>query len=232
MNHKEKVLVVDDESRLVRLVKVVLEASGYAVVEAGDGKTALELAALEEPDIILLDILMPGHIDGYEACSRIREFSSVPVIMLTAKAQEQDKLRGFEVGADDYLTKPFSSKELLARVKAVLRRSHRDDAVHSPPSVDVDELHIDFVQRRVFVGDREVALTATEYKLLHELACNPGRVMLHSELLSRVWGTEYKDELEYLRAYVRYLRRKLEKDPAHPRYIISKPGVGYMFATD
>lgn len=220
---------MDDEPRLIRLVKLVLETSNYDVVEAGNGKAALELAAMEEPDIVLLDILLPGPLDGYEVCRRLREFSSVPVIMLTAKAQEQDKLRGFEVGTDDYLTKPFSSKELLARVKAILRRSQQNDGVHSPAAVKVGDLRIDFAQRRVYLDDAEVDLTPTEYKLLHELASNPGRVMLHSELLSRVWGTEYTDELEYLRAYIRYLRRKLEKDPAHPCYIVSKPGVGYMF---
>lgn len=229
MPKKECVLAVEDEPRLARLVRALLEAVGYRVVLAGDGPMALELLALEQPDLVLLDILLPRGMDGYEVCRRLREFSNVPVIMLTAKAMEADKLKGFDVGADDYLTKPFSSKELLARVKAVLRRSQYP-ADATTIAFTCGDLCINLAQRRVFVHDQEVSLTATEYALLHQLALHPNCVIPHEDLLSRVWGPEYRDDLEYLRAYVRYLRRKIEDDPAHPRYVLNSPGVGYMLA--
>lgn len=230
MAKQECVLVVDDEPRLVRLVREVLQAAGYRVVTAGDGKTALETAVLERPDVVLLDILLPHQMDGYEVCRRLREFSDVPVIMLTAKVREEDKLKGFDVGADDYLTKPFSARELLARVKAVLRRSTAPETVRSNTKFVCGDLVVNFAQRRVFVRGQEVALTATEYELLRQLALNPNCVMLHEQLLTAVWGPEYVDDVDYLRAYVRYLRRKLEADPANPQYILTTPGVGYMLA--
>jgi two-component system KDP operon response regulator KdpE len=230
MPTKDTVLVVDDEPRLLRLVREVLQAVGYRVVAAGDGQTALEKLALEQPDLVLLDILLPHGVNGYEVCRRIREFSDVPVIVLTARAREADKLQGFEVGADDYLTKPFSSKELLARVRAVLRRSKHPEEVRAEASFVCGALSIDFAQRRVFFGGDEVQLTPTEYDLLRELATNSNRVVLHQQLLSAVWGQEYRDEIDYLRAYVRYLRRKLEPDPSNPQYIQTRPGVGYMLS--
>ncbi len=230
MEQKDCILVVEDEPRLLRLVREVLKAVGYRVVAAGDGLTALEMVALERPDLILLDILLPREMDGYEVCRRVREFSGVPVIMLTAKARESDKLKGFEVGADDYLIKPFSSKELIARVRAVLRRSKHPEEVKAEAEFACGEVSVNFAQRRVFVGGREVALTPTEYGLLRELALNANCVMLHQQLLSAVWGPEYVNDVDYLRAYVRYLRRKIEPDPAKPRYILTTPGVGYMLA--
>jgi len=230
MDKKDCILVVDDEPRLVRLVREVLQAVGYRVVTAGDGKTALEMVVMERPDLILLDILLPRDIDGYEVCRRVREFSDVPVIMLTAKAQEADKLRGFDVGADDYLPKPFSSRELIARVQAVLRRSKSPEEIKANASFVCGELSINFAQHRVFVRGREVTLTATEYELLRQLALNVNCVMLHEQLLTSVWGPEYRDDIDYLRAYIRYLRRKIEQDPSNPRYILTTPGVGYMLA--
>lgn len=227
---KECVLVVDDEPRLVSLVRHVLEAVGYRVVAAMDGRSALEKVAIEQPDLVLLDILLPGEIDGYEVCRRLREFSNVPIIMLTAKAKEEDKITGFDVGADDYLIKPFNSKELVVRVRAVLRRSKSPGQIVTVSDFVCGGLSMNFAQRRVFVRGREVTLTPTEYGLLHQLATNANRVMLHSDLLSQVWGSEYRDEIDYLRAYIRYLRQKIEENPSEPKYIVTMPGVGYMLA--
>lgn len=225
----EKILVVDDQPRVVRLVSEVLKAMGYQVIAAVSGKSAIEMVALEQPDLVLLDILLPVGPDGYEVCRRVREFSDVPVIMLTAKAQETDMLHGFGVGADDYLTKPFSAKELVARVEAVLRRTKRPEEIKSAV-LTCGELEIDFARRMVKVRGDQVSLTRTEYALLRQLALNSNRVMLHRDLLTEVWGPEYRDDIDYLRAYIHYLRRKLEADPSHPRHILTSPGVGYMLA--
>jgi len=225
----DKILVVDDEPRVVRLVSEVLKSVDYQVIAAASGESAIEMVALEQPDLVLLDILLPRGPDGYEICRRIREFSEVPVIMLTAKAQESDVLRGFDVGADDYLTKPFSAKELVARVRAVLRRAQRpEEAVTT--TLTCGELEINFARRAVEVRGEEVSLTRTEYALLRQLALNANRVMLHQDLLTTVWGPEYRDDIDYLRAYIRYLRQKLEENPHEPRYILTTPGVGYMLA--
>jgi len=226
----DKILVVDDQPRLVRLVREVLQAVGYAVVAANTGETAIDMAAVEQPDLVLLDILLPQGPDGYEVCRRIREFSDVPVIMLTAKAQEADMLHGFDVGADDYLTKPFSAKELIARVGAVLRRSKRPEETMTTV-FHCGDIEIDFTRHSVTVsGLGPVALTRTEYALLRQLALNPNCIILHQDLLAAVWGPEYRDDVDYLRAYVRYLRRKLEADPANPKYIVTVAGMGYMLA--
>jgi two-component system KDP operon response regulator KdpE len=223
----EKILVVDDEPRVVQLVRKVLEAVGYQVVAAASGDPAIEMVALEQPDLVLLDILLPHDLDGYEVCRRIREFSEVPVIMLTAKALESDVLHGFDVGADDYLTKPFSAKELVARVKAVLRRAQRPEEMVTA-TLTCGELEINFARRAVKVRGEKVSLTRTEYALLRQLTLNANRVMLHQDLLTTVWGPEYRDDIDYLRAYIRYLRQKLEEDPSEPQYILTTPGVGYM----
>ncbi|MCL6429499.1 MAG: response regulator transcription factor [Anaerolineae bacterium] len=225
----DRILVVDDEPRIVRLVSAVLKAVGYEVIAATSGEEAIEKLALEQPHLVLLDILLEPGMDGYEVCRRIRSFSSVPIVMLTAKAQEEDLLRGFEVGADDYVTKPFSAKELVARVRAVLRRAHRpEDALTTV--VTCGDLQIDFARRCVTVRGQRVSLTRTEYAVLHHLAIHRNKVVLHQELLTAVWGPEYRDDLEYLRAYIRHLRRKIEDDPSSPRYLINYPGVGYMLA--
>jgi two-component system KDP operon response regulator KdpE len=225
----EKILIVDDEPRVIRLVSEVLKAVGWQAIAATSGEAAIELLAVERPDLVLLDIRLEGGIDGYEVCRRLREFSDVPVIMLTAKAQERDVLRGFDVGADDYLTKPFSSKELVARIKAVLRRARRPEETITS-SLSCGELEINFARRTVKLRGEPVSLTRTEYQLLCQLALNANRVMLQEDLLTAVWGPEYRDDVDYLRAYIHYLRRKLEPDPSHPRYIITSPGVGYMLA--
>ncbi len=225
----DRILVVEDEARVARLVGEILRAVGYEVMAVANGKLALDRLAIEQPDLILLDLMLPGNLDGYEVCRRIREFSQTPIIMLTARAQENDLLRGFEAGADDYLTKPFSAKELVARVKAVLRRSQRPEET-STATWTCGDLTINFAQHGVQVAGQPVALTRTEYALLRELALHANRVMTHQDLLARVWGPEYRDDVDYLRAYVRYLRRKLEADPAQPRFIVTLAGTGYMLA--
>ena len=228
MRKKISILVVDDDPQLIRLVRTNLESVGYRILVAMDAPSALELVDMEMPDMAVLDIMLPG-IDGYELCQRTREFSSMPIIMLTAKVEDVDKVRGLKLGADDYLTKPFNVQELLARIEAVLRRTRSSEEVNVPNTFTCSDISVDFVRRSVIVRDQEVALTLTEYKLFSELVSNAGRVMLHRELLARVWGAEYQDELEYLRAYVRHLRQKVEEDPHQPKYILSKPGIGYIF---
>ena len=228
MDKKTTILLVDDDPQLIRLVRANLESVGYTVLVAMDAHSALELVDMETPDMILLDIMLP-EMDGYEVCQRIREFSTTPIIMLTAKVEDTDKVKGLKLGADDYLTKPFSVQELLARIEAVLRRAGSSEENKAPPTFTGGDVSVDFVQRRVMVRGQEVSLTLTEYKLLSQLVSNAGRVMLHRELLTRVWGAEYQDELEYLRAYIRHLRQKIEENPHQPKYILSKPGIGYIF---
>jgi two-component system KDP operon response regulator KdpE len=230
MGKRTSILLVDDDPQLIRLVRANLEPAGYKVLVALEARSALELIDAEMPDIIVLDIMLP-EIDGYELCQRIREFSAVPIIMLTAKVEDSDKVRGLKLGADDYVTKPFNVQELLARIEAVLRRTQSPEEASSPRTFSGGDVTVDFVQRRVMVRGQEVALTLTEYKLLSQLVSNAGRVMLHRELLTRVWGPEYQDELEYLRAYIRHLRQKLEADPHQPKYILARPGVGYIFVS-
>ncbi len=227
---KTSIMLVDDDPQLIRLVRANLESVGYRVLAATDARSTLKLVDMEMPDLIILDIMLP-EIDGYELCRRIREFSAMPIIMLTAKVEDADKVRGLKLGADDYLTKPFNVQELLARVEAVLRRTRSSDEVNTPRTFICGGISVDFVQRRVTVCGQEIALTLTEYKLLCQLVSNAGRVMLHRELLTQVWGPEYQDELEYLRAYIRHLRQKIEDDPHQPKYILSKPGIGYMFVS-
>jgi DNA-binding response OmpR family regulator len=223
----ERILVVDDDPLILRLVRVHLEKAGYRILTAMNGEDALNLVAAQSPDLVVLDLMLP-KMDGYEVCRNIREFSLVPVVMLTAKGEQVDKLRGFEMGADDYLTKPFGPPELLARVQAVLRRSQQGAAPSTPAVVRCGRISIDFVRRRVTAGDETVKLTPTEFKVLQQLALNAGKVLSHTDLLTKVWGPEYRDDREYLWAYIRHLRRKLEADPDRPVHILSEPGVGYV----
>jgi two-component system KDP operon response regulator KdpE len=223
-----KILVVEDEAKLVQLLRRVLTATNFDVVSTGRGENAVEMAALEQPDLILLDLVLAGDMDGYAVARRIREFSDVPIVMLTARAREADLLRGYEVGTDDYLTKPFSARELLARVRAVLKRTRRSAAPEPAAEIECGPLRLNLARRRVLRDGAEVRLTRTEYNLLRELATHANQVMLHDHLLTAVWGAEYRNDLDYLRAYVRFLRRKLEADPAHPTLIVTEPGVGYM----
>ncbi len=225
----DKILVIEDAPRVMQLVRAVLEGVGYQVIAASQGAQGLEMVALEQPHLVLLDILLPGELDGYQVCRRIREFSDVGVIMLTAKAQDHDILAGFDAGADDYLTKPFNAQELVARVQAVLKRTRHIEERQVKPIL-CGEIEIDLARRTVKRNGQPVALTGTEYALLRELALHINCTIPHEDLLTRVWGFEYRNDVDYLRAYVRYLRRKLEPDPHNPRYILTSPGVGYMLA--
>jgi two-component system KDP operon response regulator KdpE len=226
MVHKHLILVVDDEPAIVRLVRATLQADGYAVVTAGRAEEALALLEDERPDLIVLDLMMPG-MDGFEALRRIRTESQVPVVMLTARAGDADKLRGLQGGADDYVTKPFNPDELSARIAAVLRRTAGATPVGGRAVLRYPGVELDLERRRVAVGGDEVRLSRTEWELLSQLAGNAGRVMLHGELLSRIWGPEFRDEVHYLRTWVSRLRAKLEVDPEHPVLITTFPGLGY-----
>jgi DNA-binding response OmpR family regulator len=224
---RRRILVVDDEERMVRFIRMNLEQDGYQVVEALNGKQAIDTLR-ETPDLILLDVMMPD-IDGFEVLEMIRQVSSVPVIMLTAKGEEDDRVRGLELGADDYITKPFSPRELVSRVKAVLRRTEgATGSMHGLIEVD-DRLRIDFDRREIWLEGKLVKLRPTEYRLLYHLVQNAGWVVSHDQLLQKVWGYEYRDEPHYVRLYINYLRQKLEKDPADPKYILTERGVGYRF---
>ena len=198
---KEKILIVDDEARILRLVRSNLEPQGYKVLTAMDGESALTAAEMNDPDLIILDLMLP-RLDGFEVCRRLCEFSTVPIIILTAKGEEVDKVKGLELGADDYLTKPFGVPELLARIKAVLRRTRVAPAQKLEPIFNLASFSVNFAQRRVAANGKDVKLSPTEYKLLYELVTNAGRVVLHQDLLARVWGREYRDETEYLRVYI------------------------------
>ena len=224
---KATILAVDDEPRVLKLLKANLESSGYKVLTAADGEEAIDLVERQFPNLVILDLMLP-KMDGYAACRRIREFSSVPIIMLTARSAQVDLIHGFEVGADDYLTKPFSVTELLMRVQAVLRRSKWPEEIVTRQHFKTGSIEIDFAQHQVTVDCEVVKLTPTEYRLLAYLASNANRVILHRELLRAVWGPEYGEETEYLRVYMRYLRQKLEPEPSNPQYLLTQPGAGYM----
>jgi len=225
---KYKILAVDDEKRMVRFIQLNLEQDGFQVITAYTGTDALEQVRTQLPDLILLDIMMPD-INGFDVLRKIREVNTVPVIMLTAKGEEDDRIQGLELGADDYITKPFSPRELVSRIRAVLRRTQS----FKESQVDLikvdDRLTLDFSRREVWVEGEKVDLRPTEYRLLYHLVKNAGWVNTHEQLLSKVWGFEYQDEPHYVRLYVNYLRKKLEEDPSNPKYILTERGVGYRF---
>lgn len=227
---KTTILVADDDPQLLRLITRNLQLEGYEALATSDGQQALDAIEAHVPDLILLDVMMP-RLDGFTVAERVREFSAVPIIIVTARGQDQDKIRGLDAGADDYLTKPFSVEELLARVRAVLRRS-RLSAAESGQSarakMTVGDLEVDFAQHVVMMHGSEVTLTPIEYRLLSYLIQNTGRVVTHDLLLEHVWGTEYVGESHLLQVNMNRLRRKIEPDVAHPRYILTKVGVGYM----
>ncbi len=225
---RRKILVVDDEERMVRFIRMNLEHDGFLVSEAFNGKQAIGKMRDVTPDLILLDVMMPD-MDGFDVLETIREVTNVPVIMLTAKGEEDDRVRGLELGADDYVTKPFSPRELVSRVKAVLRRTEgATGSMHELIEVD-DRLKIDFDRREIWLEGKLIKLRPTEYRLLFHLVQNAGWVVSHDQLLQKVWGYEYRDEPHYVRLYINYLRQKLEKDPATPKYILTERGVGYRF---
>ncbi|MDX9991401.1 MAG: response regulator transcription factor [Anaerolineales bacterium] len=225
---RRRILVVDDEERMVRFIRLNLEHDGFQVSEAFNGKQAIQRLRDINPDLILLDVMMPD-LNGFEVLEMIREISNVPVIMLTAKGEEDDRVRGLELGADDYVTKPFSPRELVSRAKAVLRRTESaSGSMHGLIEVD-ERLKIDFDRREVWLEGKIVKLRPTEYRLLFHLVQSAGWVVSHDQLLAKVWGYEYRDEPHYVRLYINYLRQKLEKDPANPKYILTERGVGYRF---
>jgi two-component system, OmpR family, KDP operon response regulator KdpE len=224
----KRVLVVDDEPRMINFMRMNLELEGCQVITAANGREGLDRVREDMPDVVLLDIMMPG-MDGFETLRRLRIFSTVPVLVLTAKDGEEDRIKGLELGADDYVSKPFSHRELISRMRAVLRR-HYTPPPTQETSVQVDErLAIDFAKREVLVHGERVSLRPTEYRLLYHLVQNAGYVMTHEQLLTKVWGPEYRDESHYLRLYVTYLRQKIEEDPSNPKYILTERGVGYRF---
>ena len=225
---KKRILVVDDEPRMRRFVRMNLDLEGYEVCEAENGVKALERVRVDGPDLVLLDVMMPD-LDGFETLASIREMSAVPVIMLTVKSDEDDRIRGLDLGADDYITKPFSPRELSSRIRAVLRRIEPSKTQDAEPLTIDEGLAIDFPRREVIVNGTHIKLRPTEYRLLLHLVENAGWIVPQETLLAKVWGPEYRDDNQLLRLYITYLRKKIEPDPANPRYILTERGVGYRF---
>jgi DNA-binding response OmpR family regulator len=223
---KHRILIVDDESKYVNSLTAILKASGYGTLSASDGIKAVEVAELEQPDLILLDVRMPG-LDGCEACRQIREFSRTPIIMLTALSQKSDIVRGLESGADDYLTKPFSTDELLARVQAALRRAGYSESSAEPP-FESGGLRVDYASSRVFVDGDEIRLTHTEYYLLCELTRAAGRVVSAETILENVWGAGHEGENQLVQRTMNRLRAKIEPNEEKTRFILTRPGLGYI----
>jgi two-component system KDP operon response regulator KdpE len=225
---RRRILIVDDEERMVRFIRMNLEHDGFLVSEAFNGKQAISKLRDINPDLILLDVMMPD-LNGFEVLETVREISNVPVIMLTAKGEEEDRVHGLELGADDYITKPFSPREMVSRIKAVLRRTEgASGSMHGLIEID-ERLKIDFDRREIWLEGKLVKLRPTEYRLLYHLVQNAGWVVSHDQLLQKVWGYEYRDEPHYVRLYINYLRQKLEKDSTNPKYILTERGVGYRF---
>jgi DNA-binding response OmpR family regulator len=220
------ILIVDDEPRYLRLMQANLVTEGYSVLEATNGQEAVDIVAEKHPDLVFLDIMMP-ILDGFSACERIREFSNVPIIMVTARGNENDRVRGLDLGADDYIVKPFSATELLARARAVLRRAQTSGGSFQQSIFTHGNLRIDFARAEVFKGDRMVFLSATEYRLLLQFAHNLGSVLSSEQLLMDVWGQEYRDDKEILWVSISRLRQKLETDPKNPQHIVTRSGLGY-----
>ncbi len=223
------ILVVDDEPHLVRMVRMNLEVEGFRVIEARNGLQALEQIRTKLPDLVLLDVMMP-ELDGFATLKMLREFSSLPVIMLTAKGDENDRVRGLELGADDYLPKPFGPRELSARIRAVLRRAESTSVAPEDTVLTIDDyLQVDFNTRAVIVGGERKKLRPLEFRLLYHLIENAGWTVTYEQILANVWGYEYREETHYVRLYVNYLRKSIEPDPSNPRYILTERGVGYRF---
>ena len=225
---KKTILVVDDEPRMVRFVKMNLDLEGYLTLEANNGIQALEKVRDLNPDLVLLDVEMPG-MDGFETLKRVREMSDAAVIMLTVRSDEDDRIKGLDLGADDYVTKPFSPRELSSRIRAVLRRFEQPGRPDQQIVAIDDRLQVDLQRRDVIVDGERLGLRPTEYRLLYHLIQNAGWVVPHEQLLAKVWGYEYRDETHYVRLYINYLRQKLEKDPSNPAYILTERGMGYRF---
>jgi len=220
-------MVVDDESRYLRLLQINLITEGYQVITATNGMDAIEQVVSEPPDLILMDIVMP-KLDGISTCERIRQFSSIPIIMLTGRASEEDKVKCLNIGADDYITKPFSATEVLARVRAVLRRTVRTHKEEWSSNFSNGHLRVDFGKAEVYLDNKQIQLTATEYRLLTYFAKNHGMVITTEELLTSIWGPQYKDDKEILWVSIARLRQKLERNPKEPELIVTRSGLGYL----
>jgi two-component system, OmpR family, KDP operon response regulator KdpE len=225
-----KALVIDDDPQIRRALRAGLERNGYTVALAASGEEGLDAAAEGTPDVVILDLAMPG-MDGLEVCRQLREWSSIPIIVLSVREGEKDKIAALDLGADDYLTKPFSLDELLARLRAVLRRAGSPEEPEAP-SFSAGDLQIDFARRRVTLAGNEVHLTPIEYDLLHYMALHPDRVLTHRQLLTKVWGPAYAEDTHTLRVHIANLRHKIEPDPARPRLLHTEPRIGYRFRTD
>ena len=222
----KKILIVDDEEQYIRLMEVNLAAEGFEVLKGRNGQEAVDIVAKQLPDLVLLDIRMPG-VDGFSACERIREFSNVPIIMVTAIGSEQDRIRGLDLGADDYIVKPFSVNELLARTRSVLRRAQITGTAFQDEIFTHGNLKIDFARAEVFQGENPIYLSATEYRLLLQFARNVGTILSAEQLLTEVWGPEYKNDKEIFWVSISRLRQKLESDPKNPQHIVTRSGMGY-----
>jgi two-component system KDP operon response regulator KdpE len=228
MSRRGTLLIIEDDVDLVRALDVYFSRAGYDVISAGNGLEGLQTLYSERPDIVILDIAMP-KMDGWEVCRRIRELSDVPIVMLTARVQEDERVKGLKLGADDYVVKPFSLKELEARLEAVLRRAPEPKDRKSGPLFANRELVIDADRLLVTRKEERVDLTPTELRLLLFLAENLGRVLTHRQILDKIWGDDYSDDVDYVKLFVYRLRRKIEPDPRHPQYVLSERGIGYRF---
>jgi two-component system KDP operon response regulator KdpE len=228
---KELILLIEDEPQMRRFLRITLQSHGYRFVEAATGREGLMQATTRNPDVVLLDLGLPD-LDGLEVTKRLREWTQTPIIVISAREQEQDKVKALDTGADDYLTKPFNAGELLARIRVALRHALRDRSGRHEPVFVLDNLRVDLAQRQVFLDDKEVHLTPIEYKLLTVLIRHAGKVITHRQLLTEVWGPAHADEVQYLRVYMTQLRHKLEADPARPRFFLNEPGVGYRLKYD
>lgn len=229
--NKGMILLIEDEPQMQRFLRIVLQGQGFRFIEAQTGQEGLAQAATRSPEIILLDLGLPD-IDGLEVTRRLREWSDIPIIVLSAREQEQDKIKALDAGADDYLTKPFGAGELLARIRVAIRHKVMRQSNTGEPVFILDNLRVDMSHRQVFLNEQEVHLTPIEYKLLTVLIQNAGKVVTHSQLLKEVWGPSYSKETQYLRVYMTQLRHKLESDPARPRFLINEPGIGYRLKID
>jgi two-component system KDP operon response regulator KdpE len=228
---KELILLIEDEPQMRRFLRITLQTQGYRLVEAETGSDGLLQAAARNPDVVLLDLGLPD-LDGLAVTERLREWTQTPIIVISAREQEQDKVKALDAGADDYLTKPFSAGELMARIRVALRHAVRQRSGQSEPVFTVQNLRVDLGQRQVFLGDREVHLTPIEYKLLTVMIRHAGKVITHRQLLLEVWGPAHVEEVQYLRVYMTQLRHKLETDPARPKFFLNEPGVGYRLQYD
>jgi len=228
---KELILLIEDEPQMRRFLRITLQSQGYRFVEAASAQEGLMHATTRNPDVVLLDLGLPD-LDGLEVTKRLREWSQTPIIVISAREQEQDKVKALDAGADDYLTKPFNAGELLARIRVALRHAAKRNTDQNEPIFTLRNLRVDLALRQVFMDDKEVHLTPIEYKLLMVMIRHAGKVITHTQLLKEVWGPAHVNEVQYLRVYMTQLRHKLEADPARPQFLMNEPGIGYRLKYD